>query len=126
MLAGLTTRAWNRYSAGEGAKGHREYDWAWVSIPPPADEQGGHLWLLVRRRLTDGELAFYRCWSAQPVALPTLVRVAGTPVVRGDLLQDQQERHRAGRAPGPPLALLVPLHHPGHPRPRHPHRHRHP
>ena len=78
LVAGLSSRAWNRYSAGEGAKGHREYDWAWVSITPPVDEQGGHHWLLVRRRLTDGELAFYRCWSSQPVGLPTLVRVAGT------------------------------------------------
>jgi hypothetical protein len=34
--------------------------------------------LLVRRSLTDGELAFYRCWSPRPVGLPALVRVAGT------------------------------------------------
>jgi hypothetical protein len=34
--------------------------------------------LLVRRRLSDGELAFSRCWSPRPVGLPTLVRVAGT------------------------------------------------
>jgi hypothetical protein len=49
-----------------------------VSITPPDDEQAGHHWLLVRRSLADGELAFYRCWSPRPVALPTLVRVAGT------------------------------------------------
>jgi hypothetical protein len=48
-----------------------------VAIIPPDDEQAGHHWLLVRRRLSDGELAFYRCWSPTPVALPTLVRVAG-------------------------------------------------
>jgi len=78
IAATLTRRAWNRYSAGPGAKGPREYDWAWVAITPPDDEQTGHHWLLVRRRRTDGELAFYRCWSPTPVALPTLVRVAGT------------------------------------------------
>ena len=78
ITAALSSRAWNRYSAGAGAKGPRDYDWAWVAITPPADEQAGHHWLLVRRRICDGELAFYRCWSPVPVALPTLVRVAGT------------------------------------------------
>ena len=74
----LPARSWNRRSAGKGAKGEREYDWAWVRIQPPADEAAGHHWLLVRRRITDGEMAFYRCWSAKPVSLSTLVRVAGT------------------------------------------------
>jgi SRSO17 transposase len=78
VAAALSNRAWNRYSAGDGAKGRRDYDWAWVAIIPPADEQAGHHWLLIRRRLTDGQLAFYRCWSPIPVALPTLIRVAGT------------------------------------------------
>jgi SRSO17 transposase len=78
LVAALSSRAWNRYSAANGAKGPREYDWAWVAITPPDDEQVGHHWLLVRRSLTDGELAFYRCWSPRPVSLPTLVRVAGT------------------------------------------------
>jgi len=78
VAAGLSRRAWNRYSAGDGAKGRREYDWAWVAITPPDDETAGHHWLLIRRSLSDGELAFYRCWSARPVALPTLVKVAGT------------------------------------------------
>jgi SRSO17 transposase len=78
VAATLSTRAWNRYSAGDGAKGRRDYDWAWMAITPPDDEQTGHHALLVRRSLTDGELAFYRCWSPRPVGLPTLVRVAGT------------------------------------------------
>jgi SRSO17 transposase len=78
ITAGLSSRAWNRYSAGAGAKGPRDYDWAWVAITPPDDEQTGHHWLLVRRRVSDGELAFYRCWSPTLVALPTLVQVAGT------------------------------------------------
>jgi SRSO17 transposase len=78
ITAVLGARAWNCYSAGEGAKGPREYDWAWVAVTPPADEQVGHHWLLVRRSRSDGELAFYRCFSPRPVGLPTLVRVAGT------------------------------------------------
>ena len=122
VVAGLSSRAWNRYSAGEGAKGAREYDWAWVAITPPDDEPAGHHTVLVRRSLTDGELAFYRCWSPTPVGLPTLVRVARHPLVHRDLLPDRERRGRPGRAPGPPMGLLVPLHHPGHARPRNPHR----
>jgi SRSO17 transposase len=80
ITAALSRQAWNRYSAGAGAKGPRDYDWAWVAmaIIPPDDEHAGPHWLLVRRRISVGELAFYRCWSPTPVALPTLVRVAGT------------------------------------------------
>ena len=78
IAATLPASAWNRHSAGNGAKGPREYDWAWVAITPPDDEQAGHHWLLVRRSLADGELAFYRCWSSRPLPLPVLVAVAGT------------------------------------------------
>jgi SRSO17 transposase len=76
--ARLHRRCWNRLSAGPGAKGERDYDWALLRITPPADEQSGHHWLLVRRRISDGELAFYRCWSPRPITLATLVRVAGS------------------------------------------------
>jgi SRSO17 transposase len=76
--ARLPRRCWNRLSAGKGAKGERNYDWAWLRITPPADEVIGHHWLLVRRNITDGVLAYYRCWSPGPTTLATLVRVAGT------------------------------------------------
>jgi SRSO17 transposase len=78
IAAALSTKAWNRYSAGDGAKGRRDYDWAWVAVIPPADEATGFHWLLIRRRISDGELAFYRCHAPIRVALPALVRVAGT------------------------------------------------
>ena len=78
IAAALSKKAWNRYSAGDGAKGRRDYDWAWVAVIPPADEATGFHWLLIRRRISDGELAFYRCHAPTRVALPTLVRVAGT------------------------------------------------
>jgi SRSO17 transposase len=78
VAAELCAVAWNRASAGDGAKGPREYDWGWVAITAPDDQPAGHHWLLIRRSLSDGELAFYRCWSPTPVGLPALVRVAGT------------------------------------------------
>ncbi|WP_433425931.1 IS701 family transposase [Microtetraspora malaysiensis] len=66
---------WHRYSAGHGAKGHRWYAWAWTRIDT---HRPGHRWLLIRRNLTTGELAFYRCYAPRPTPLLTLVRIAGT------------------------------------------------
>lgn len=77
IAAGLPTQAWQRISAGQGAKGHRYHDWAFVTLPLAVDEHQGHHWLLIRRNHTTGELAFYRCWSPQPVPLRHLVTVAG-------------------------------------------------
>ena len=71
--AQLPDTAWRRYQCGPGSKGPRYYDWAWIAI---ADTEPGCHSLLIRRA-SDGELAFYRCWTPQPVALSTLIRVAG-------------------------------------------------
>ena len=38
IAARLPTPAWQRYSAGTGAKGHRYYDWAWVTIEAARDK----------------------------------------------------------------------------------------
>lgn len=65
---------WHHYSAGHGAKGHRWYAWAWTRIDT---HRPGHRWLLIRRNLTTGELAFYRCYAPRPTPLLTLVRIAG-------------------------------------------------
>ncbi|MET9183612.1 IS701 family transposase [Kitasatospora aureofaciens] len=75
LAHGLPKRAWQRLSAGAGAKGHRFYDWAQVEIHTP--ECSGYRWLLVRRNRRTGELAFYRCYSPHSVPLSTLVKVAG-------------------------------------------------
>ena len=86
LAAGLPRRAWQRLSAGPGAKGQRFYDWAWIAHPDPDRACIGELddpldtqcwWLLVRRHRHTGELAFYRCYSPEPVPLRELVRVAG-------------------------------------------------
>ena len=42
-----------------------------------AASRPGHRWLLIRRNHRTGELAFYRCYSARPVPLAALVKVAG-------------------------------------------------
>ena len=74
LAARLPRRAWQQLSAGDGAKGRRHYDWAWVTISHPAP---GCRYLLIRRNRRTGDLAFYRCYTPDPVPLATLVKVAG-------------------------------------------------
>ena len=71
-LAGAR-RGWQVRSAGHGAKGHRWYAWAWLATASPRH------YLLIRRHLSTGELAFHYCFvpDGQPVSLPRLVRAAG-------------------------------------------------
>ncbi|WP_406154345.1 hypothetical protein [Streptomyces sp. NBC_01023] len=68
----LPATAWQRQSAGNGAKGPRYYDWAWIHIGT-----GSHRHLLVRRNRSTGELAFYLCWSPTEVPLSEVVPAAG-------------------------------------------------
>ena len=76
--AELPPTAWQRLSAGDGAKGPRRYDWAYLpygSDAAPGWEKG----LLLRRSLAEpGKLAFYLTHAAHGMALADLVRIAGT------------------------------------------------
>jgi SRSO17 transposase len=71
LAARVPARGWHRMSCGAGSKGERLYDWALADAGPE-----GH-YLLIRRSLTSGELAYYRCWSPCGVILAELVKVAG-------------------------------------------------
>jgi SRSO17 transposase len=78
----LADQPWQTYSCGQGAKGHRDYAWAWVAIlPDPSDSDppgvSGTHHLLIRRTRSSGELAYLRCWTPRPTSLAELVRVAG-------------------------------------------------
>ncbi|MFF9691258.1 IS701 family transposase [Streptomyces sp. NPDC014623] len=75
LAARLPKRAWQKLSAGRGAKGHRYYDCAVIDL---ADPGPGHHQLLIRRNRATGELAYYRCFSPRLVPLTELVRVAGS------------------------------------------------
>jgi SRSO17 transposase len=73
----LPKRAWQRLSAGDGAKGPRLYDWACVSYRGGAP--GFQCALLVRRSIaTPTELTFYLTHAPEGTTLAELVRVAGT------------------------------------------------
>ena len=81
IARGLPDDAWVRLSVGEGAKGPRFYDWAWVPSPTPETERTGG-WrsrLLVRRSVHEPvEYAFYFTFARAGVGLEEVARVAGS------------------------------------------------
>jgi len=80
----LELGAWQRLSAGEGTKGARLHDWAYCELADLeaeeyADAQSG-LWtrgLLIRRNISDGDLAFFTTWCPAGTGIQTLVAVEG-------------------------------------------------
>ena len=80
----LASEAWQRLSAGFGTKGARLYDWAYVELADlEADEYSDDLtglWtrgLLIRRSLSDEDLAFFSTWCRAGTPIEELVRVEG-------------------------------------------------
>jgi SRSO17 transposase len=69
---------WLRLSAGQGAKGRRWYGWARLPLASTGAPCGWQRWLLVRRSLRTGELAYYVCAGPAGLPLVALVRVAGS------------------------------------------------
>jgi SRSO17 transposase len=68
---------WLRLSAGQGAKGRRWYAWSRLPLASVGAPPGWGRWLLVRRSLTTGKLAYYLCAGPASLPLIDLVRVAG-------------------------------------------------
>jgi SRSO17 transposase len=102
LATALPADAWQRLSAGEGAKGPRLYDWARVPIRPLGAPGRGY-WLLARRRVADpADIAYYVCFGPTPTTLAALVRVAGTrwaieeclEAAKGEVGLDQYEVRR--------------------------------
>jgi SRSO17 transposase len=69
----VADRQWEVRSAGKGSKGDRWYAWALIGTASPCH------FLLVRRHLHSGELAFHYCYipAQQPVTISRLIRAAG-------------------------------------------------
>jgi SRSO17 transposase len=80
----LPRAAWRRLSSGEGTKGPRLHDWAYVEL---ADLEVGQYndaltgeWtrgLLIRRNIANGDLAFFSTWCPKNTPLAKLVAVEG-------------------------------------------------
>ena len=80
----LAPSDWKRLSAGDGAKGPRLYDWAYMELADihASDYEEGRsgLWtrgLLIRRTIADRELAFFSTWAPAGTLIEKLVRVEG-------------------------------------------------
>jgi SRSO17 transposase len=75
-LEDVPAKNWTRLSAGDGAKGPRLYDWAYLPYGlPPAGWQSG---LLIRRKKgRPHQFTFYLTWAPAGTPLSMLVRIAG-------------------------------------------------
>jgi SRSO17 transposase len=80
----LPASAWVRLSAGDGTKGPRLYDWAYLELADLAAEEVGcpepGTWtrgLLVRRSLSDASLAYFTTWCPAGTSREVLVGVEG-------------------------------------------------
>src|SRR6266478_1071346 len=79
LAALLPPEAWVVLSAGEGSKGPRLYEWAWLQLPEQTEGSGRARWILIRRSLADpSKRAYYRAAGPAQTRLPELVRVAGS------------------------------------------------
>jgi SRSO17 transposase len=80
----LPKNAWRRLAAGEGTKGPRLHDWAYLEL---ADLDVGEYnntltgeWtrgLLIRRHIADGDIAFFSTWCPKGTPMEKLVSVEG-------------------------------------------------
>ena len=84
IAQGLPKTAWRRLPAGDGTKGPRLQDWAYLEL---ADLDGGEYsdtltgeWtrgLLIRRTIADGDLAFFSTWCPKGTSMKKLVSIEG-------------------------------------------------
>ncbi len=84
VAQGLAPSDWKRLSAGDGTKGPRLYDWAYVELADldasEYDASRSGLWtrgLLIRRTIADQGLAFFSTWAPAETSIEKLVRVEG-------------------------------------------------
>jgi SRSO17 transposase len=84
IARGLGPAAWRRLSAGEGTKGPRLYDWAYLELADldasECDDRRAGLWtrgLLIRRSPADGECAYFTTWCPAGTTIEALVAVEG-------------------------------------------------
>jgi SRSO17 transposase len=84
IARGVDPSAWQRLSAGDGTKGARLHDWVYCELADldaaDYDEERSGLWtrgLLIRRTISDGDLAFFSTWCPAGTGIRTLVTVEG-------------------------------------------------
>jgi SRSO17 transposase len=80
LAALLPDEAWVVLSAGEGSKGPRLYEWAWLQLPDETEATSQRArWVLIRRSLSDpSERAYYRVYGPATAPLAKVVQVTGS------------------------------------------------
>jgi SRSO17 transposase len=75
---------WQRLSADDGTKGPRLYDWCYLELATLDAEEFNEAnhgrWtrgLLIRRRIGDGDLAYFTTWCPAGTSIETLIGVEG-------------------------------------------------
>jgi SRSO17 transposase len=77
-LSEIPADAWHRLSCGAGAKGQREYDWAFLTWPHPDHKTHARGCLVRRSRDEPCEHAFYFTYGPRGTSLEKIVQVAGS------------------------------------------------
>jgi SRSO17 transposase len=81
IAAGLGRDQWQRLCAGNGSKGPRDFDWAYVELTKPKQE-GWQCWLVGRRSLLEGEkpaeLAYVLVFAPSGTTLAQMATAIGT------------------------------------------------
>jgi len=82
---GLPASTWRRLSAGAGTNAERLHDWAYLELADlDAGEYNealaGQAWtrgLLIRRKICDGDLAFFTTWAPRGTSIERLAKIEG-------------------------------------------------
>ncbi|WTU62373.1 IS701 family transposase [Streptomyces sp. NBC_00056] len=82
LISQAPPEAWQRLSAGHGAKGERYYDWAAARLPAVWEFDGNEptrqRWMLARRSITKrDDIAYYLACAPPDATVADLVRIAG-------------------------------------------------
>jgi SRSO17 transposase len=76
LAAALPKRSWHEITIALGSKGPRRYAWAWLPINHNLGPKWRR-WLIIRKSLEDGELAYYLAAGSARTTLTRLAQVAG-------------------------------------------------
>jgi SRSO17 transposase len=89
LFAELKAKDWQRLSAGQGSKGERFFDWAWLRLSDLSKDAGStsksqakgkfDKWVLARRSVQDPkDMAYYIVFAPSTTTFQEVIRVAGT------------------------------------------------
>jgi SRSO17 transposase len=89
LFTELKTKSWQRLSAGQGSKGERLFDWAWLHLSELSKGASSTAqstkakkfakWVLARRSVQDpNDMAYYIVFAPSITTLHEVIQVAGT------------------------------------------------